>query len=166
VAKGEPIYIIGQVVDENCVPISGTAIEMWQANAYGKYHHEDDKSDKLRDENFTGSGITRTDNLGQFKFITIFPGQPKPDMAPRVHFKVFHSDFNNGKPLMTEMYFPEQPGNESDSVLQSNQDMYTALLASTRYEGKDGSYKVERAEGDVVYFFTITLKGANKFRKY
>jgi protocatechuate 3,4-dioxygenase beta subunit len=166
VAKGEPIYIIGHVVDENCVPIEDALVEMWQANAYGKYDSPDDKSDKLRDENFIGSGVTRTDNLGEFKFLTIFPGQPKPDMAPRVHFRIYHSGFNDGKVLGTEMYFPEQPANEHDSSLESNPDRFNQLLASTRYEAKDGSYKLERASGDAVYFFKVALKGTNKFKKY
>jgi protocatechuate 3,4-dioxygenase beta subunit len=163
VAKGEPIYIVGQVLDENCVPVSDVTVEMWQANGYGKYHHPDDKGDKLRDENFNGSGTTRTDNLGKFKFLTVFPGQAKVGSAPRVHFTLSHPEL---KGIITEMYFPEQAGNEDDTDLQANQDKYTALLATTNFEAKDGTYKVERFSGDVAYYFTITLKGKNKFRKY
>lgn len=163
VAKGEPVYVVGRVVDKNCIPISDARVEMWQANTFGKYTHPADTSENLNDDNFVGSGFTKTDNLGQFTFLTIFPGSKDGKSAPRVHFRVTQPDF---KEVYTEMYFPEQEKNYTDETLSKDKSRLDSLSATMKFETREGQYRVERIDGDMVYRFVVTMDGNNRFRRY
>ncbi len=163
VAKGEPIYLTGRVVDEDCLPVADAVVEIWHANSYGKYDHANDASDKLLDEHFVGSGNFRTNNLGQFYFLTIFPGTMDEESAPHVNFKVSHQGFET---LTTRMYFSEQQANLTDPVLFKNKAYEQELTAKPQFEVRDGRFKTERIEGDMVYHFDITLTGKNQRKEY
>ena len=112
--KGEPlgerIIVHGFVYDEDKRPIADSLVEIWQANACGRYVHLVDQHPAPLDPNFTGAGRTVTDKNGYYKFVTIKPGSYpwgnhynawRPN---HIHFSVFGSSFLSR--LVTQMYFP------------------------------------------------------------
>jgi protocatechuate 3,4-dioxygenase beta subunit len=107
---GERIIVSGRVLDEDGRPVAHTLIEVWQANAAGRYRHNVDQHNAPLDPNFEGSGHTLTDEQGNFRFITIRPGAypwRNHDNAWRpahIHFSVFGPAFATR--LITQMYFP------------------------------------------------------------
>lgn len=163
VAKGEPIYITGRVVDEDCIPIDNVEVEIWQTNTSGVYQGELVEDDENYDENFLGAGYAKTDNLGRFYFLTIFPGSAGENTAPRIHFRVKHKDFSM---LDTMMYFPEKEANLTDELLLKNPDYQDSLIAHYTLEAKDGKFKIETPVQDVTYNFNITLKGKYRQKHY
>jgi protocatechuate 3,4-dioxygenase beta subunit len=112
-AIGERIRLHGRVLDETGRPVPGTLVEIWQANAGGRYRHPKDGYRAPLDPNFGGCGRTLTDAEGRYEFMTIKPGAyPWPngpnDWRPaHVHFSVFGHAF--GQRLVTQMYFEGDP---------------------------------------------------------
>jgi protocatechuate 3,4-dioxygenase beta subunit len=112
--KGEPvgerIIVSGRVVDEDSRPVRHTLIEVWQANAAGRYRHAIDQHNAPLDPNFEGSGHALTDEQGQFRFISIRPGaypwrnHYNAWRPAHIHFSVFGPAFATR--LITQMYFP------------------------------------------------------------
>jgi len=112
--KGEPlgerIIVHGQVLDEDRRPIKNALVELWQANACGRYVHNVDQHPAPLDPNFTGAGRTITDDNGAYKFITVKPGaypwgnHPNAWRPNHIHFSVFGHSFVSR--LVTQMYFP------------------------------------------------------------
>jgi protocatechuate 3,4-dioxygenase, beta subunit len=107
---GERIIVSGRVLDEDGRPAAHTLIEVWQANAAGRYRHNVDQHNAPLDPNFEGSGHTLTDEHGNFKFITIRPGaypwrnHYNAWRPAHIHFSVFGPAFATR--LITQMYFP------------------------------------------------------------
>ncbi len=123
---GERIVVAGRVLDEDGRPIPHTLIELWQANAAGRYfHHVDDHRAPL-DPNFTGAGRAITDERGQYRFLTIKPGAyPWRNHAnawrpAHLHFSLFGPCFITR--LITQMYFPNDPLMPFDPISQSIPD--------------------------------------------
>ena len=120
---GERIIIAGRVVDEDDRPVSDTLVEIWQANAAGRYAHADDTHDAPLDVNFTGAGRVLTDTAGRYRFVTVKPGAypwNNHDNAWRpahVHISVFGQSFLTR--LVTQMYFPGDPLLALDSIFNS-----------------------------------------------
>lgn len=116
---GEHITIEGQVLDGDRVPIPDAIIEIWQANSEGKYAHPRDWQAKPMHAGFRGYGRVATDDNGFFRIRTIKPGTtPGPDgstQAPHLAASVFMRGLL--KRLVTRVYFPEDPANENDPVL-------------------------------------------------
>jgi protocatechuate 3,4-dioxygenase alpha subunit len=116
---GEPVTIEGRVLDGDGMPVSDALIEVWQANAHGKYRHPDDRQDKVIEPGFSGFGRVPTNDAGAFRFTTIKPGTvPGPDgrmQAPHLAITVFMRGLL--KHLMTRLYFPDEPGNRDDPIL-------------------------------------------------
>ncbi|MHA6323636.1 protocatechuate 3,4-dioxygenase subunit beta [Roseivivax sp. CAU 1753] len=112
-AVGERILMHGRVLDENARPVSNALIEIWQANAGGRYRHKKDGYLAPLDPNFGGCGRTLTDEDGGYQFLSVRPGAyPWPnrgnDWRPmHVHFSVFGASF--GQRLITQMYFEGDP---------------------------------------------------------
>jgi protocatechuate 3,4-dioxygenase beta subunit len=112
-AIGERIRVHGRVMDENARPVPNTLVEIWQANAGGRYRHVMDTYFAPLDDNFGGCGRTLTDANGYYEFMTIRPGAyPWPNRANdwrpmHIHFSVFGSGF--GQRLITQMYFQGDP---------------------------------------------------------
>ena len=107
---GERVIVEGQVLDEAGRPVPETLVEVWQANAAGRYAHRVDTHDAPLDPNFSGAGRTVTDSEGRFRFITIKPG-PYPWAnhhnawrPAHIHFSLFGTNFLTR--LVTQMYFP------------------------------------------------------------
>ena len=119
-AQGEPVRVTGRVVDENGEPVAGARVDVWQANAAGRYDHEDDPNPAPLDPNFQGWGILKTDAEGRFAFRTIRPGAYAVgngwSRPPHIHFKVARRGYHE---LTTQMYFAGDPLNETDRILQA-----------------------------------------------
>ena len=117
--SGERVVVRGRVLDGDGVPIPDAILEIWQANAYGKYAHPEDTQDKPLDPGFSGFGRIPTDAEGSFGFTTIKPG-PVPGLrgtqqAPHLAVSVFMRGLL--KRLTTRMYFPEDARNAADPIL-------------------------------------------------
>lgn len=117
---GERITINGRVLDGDGAPVNDALIEVWQANAAGRYAHPDDTQEKPLTPGFQGFGRSPTDDDGVFHFTTIKPGAtPGPDglmQAPHLAVTVFMRGLL--RQLVTRVYFPGDPANATDPVLQ------------------------------------------------
>jgi protocatechuate 3,4-dioxygenase beta subunit len=127
---GEPIgqrmIVEGRVVDEDGDPLPGTLIEVWQANAAGRYLHDLDDNPAPLDPNFTGLGRILTDHDGRYRFLTVKPGaypwgnHPNAWRPAHIHFSLFGPTFVSR--FITQMYFEGDPMLEYDPVFQSVPD--------------------------------------------
>jgi protocatechuate 3,4-dioxygenase beta subunit len=123
---GERIIVSGRVLDENSRPLPHTLVEIWQANAAGRYLHKNDQHDAPLDPNFTGSGHALTDSEGRYRFVTIRPGEyPWGNhynawRAAHIHFSVFGPAFATR--LVTQMYFPGDPLLPFDPIFNCTAD--------------------------------------------
>lgn len=121
--QGQRIIVQGRVVDDGGRPVSHTLVEIWQANAAGRYFHNKDDHRAPLDPNFTGAGRTLTDSDGNYEFVTIKPGAypwKNHDNAWRpahIHFSLFGTAFATR--LVTQMYFPDDPLLAFDPIFQS-----------------------------------------------
>jgi protocatechuate 3,4-dioxygenase, alpha subunit len=120
-SRGERITIEGHVLDGDAAPVSDAMIELWQANAHGRYDHPDDSQEKLLDPNFHGFGRAATDERGRFRFHTIKPGSVPGSggalQAPHINVSIFARGLL--KRLVTRIYFPGEPLNADDAVLKA-----------------------------------------------
>jgi protocatechuate 3,4-dioxygenase beta subunit len=125
-AQGERIVVGGRLVDEDGRPLRRALVEIWQANAAGRYLHEIDQHDAPLDPNFTGNGQLLTDDEGRYRFVTIRPGAyPWRNHAnawrpAHIHFSVFGPAFATR--LVTQMYFPGDPLLEKDPIHNTTAD--------------------------------------------
>ena len=130
-AEGEKITIYGRVMDNNCVPVSDAKIYIWQANKAGyvqyplktpnhRKHHQ-----KWIDPNFTGTGVTNSDNLGRFSFTTIKPGS-FTKVTPHIHVMIEHSEL---KTLSTKFYFIKEGAKE---VIDTDKDDHVFIIKERR----------------------------------
>ena len=125
-AIGQLILLRARVVDEDGAPVGGAAVEIWHANAAGKYIHPNDSHDAPADPNFYGAARVVADQDGLVELRTIKPGAyPVPDAngwwrPPHVHFSVFGRVWLSR--LVTQMFFPGEPLNENDAVLNAIRD--------------------------------------------
>ncbi len=119
-ALGERMNVLGRVLDGEGLPVPDAVVEVWQANAVGKYAHPEDRQDKPLEPGFRGFGRISTDEQGYFRFSTIKPGSvPGPNgvaQAPHLVIGVLMRGLLKG--LVTRAYFFGDPLNESDPVLQ------------------------------------------------
>ncbi|MBV7330739.1 protocatechuate 3,4-dioxygenase subunit beta [Chloroflexi bacterium TSY] len=110
---GERIIVTGKLLDERGRPIPNALVEVWQANAAGRYLHKREIHDAPLDPNFTGGGRVMTNDRGEYRFVTVKPGAypwGNHDNAWRpahIHFSVFGTNFISR--LVTQMYFPGDP---------------------------------------------------------
>lgn len=112
-ARGQIVQVIGRVLDTQGQPVAQARIEIWQCNAYGRYHHPRDRNDAPLDPNFQGYGQFITGADGAYRFRTIRP-VPYPGRTPHIHFAVSGPGF---APLVTQMYVAGAPENASDFLL-------------------------------------------------
>ena len=123
---GERIVVSGRVLDENGRPVSHTLVEIWQANAAGRYRHKVDQHNAPLDPSFIGSGHTLTDADGHFRFLTIRPGpypwgnHPNAWRPAHIHFSLFGPAFATR--LVTQMYFPGDPLLPFDPIFNCTAD--------------------------------------------
>jgi protocatechuate 3,4-dioxygenase, alpha subunit len=118
--SGERVNIEGHVLDGDGKPVPDAILEIWQANSYGKYAHPEDDQDKPLEPNFTGFGRIPTNDEGKFRFTTIKPGRvPAPDgelQAPHIVVSLFARGLL--RRLVTRIYFPDDPANDTDFALK------------------------------------------------
>jgi protocatechuate 3,4-dioxygenase beta subunit len=125
-AIGQLMHLAGRVLDEDGRPVRGAIVELWQANASGRYFNPIDQRAAPLDPNFVGNGRVRTDEEGRYAFFTIKPGAyPVPVKEtwwrpPHVHFSVLGPASLSR--LVTQMYFAGDPLNALDRILQSIPD--------------------------------------------
>ncbi|HZP87148.1 MAG TPA: protocatechuate 3,4-dioxygenase [Burkholderiales bacterium] len=118
-ARGQVVYVAGRVLNVRGEPVAGAQIEIWQANAAGRYTHPRDPNPAPLDPNFDGYARFDTDAEGRYRFKTIKPGaygvSADWTRPPHIHFDV-HGKRNR---LVTQMYFAGEPLNDKDMLLQS-----------------------------------------------
>jgi protocatechuate 3,4-dioxygenase beta subunit len=144
VAKGKVIIIHGQVVDTEGRPVEDATVDLWQANAAGRYRHPRDPSKAPLDPNFQGWAIVKSGREGWFRFRTIFPGSYPASVdwmrPPHIHFKISKRGFSE---LTTQMYFPGQKLNDSDLLLMQKSDEEAARMIARRTEAVTETYAYE-----------------------
>ena len=120
VPLGQRIIVSGRVLDEQRRPVPNTVIEVWQANAAGRYIHYKDDWDAPLDPNFTGSGRVMTDDQGRYRYVTIRPGaypwgnHHNAWRPSHIHLSLFGRAFATR--LVTQMYFPDDPLMDIDPI--------------------------------------------------
>jgi protocatechuate 3,4-dioxygenase, alpha subunit len=155
--KEERIRIEGRVIDGSGTPMRDVLIEIWQANAAGRYSHPADKQEKPLDDSFRGWGRGCSDfETGTYTFETIKPGivtgRNGREMAPHINFWIVARGINLG--LNTRMYFPdEEAANAKDPVLN---------LIEWEVRRKTLIARKEMRDGQVVYRFDIAIQGAEE----
>jgi protocatechuate 3,4-dioxygenase beta subunit len=156
--QGERITVAGQVVDEDGRPVAGTLIEVWQANAAGRYIHQRDDHPAPLDPNFTGAGRAITDADGRYRFTTIKPG-PYPWRnhhnawrPAHIHFSLFGPTFLTR--LVTQMYFPGDPFFPYDPIFQSIPDARARERLISVFD-----FDLTTPELAVGYRFDIVVRG-------
>jgi protocatechuate 3,4-dioxygenase beta subunit len=122
-AIGQLMHLRLKVVDEDGAPVGGTMVEMWQANAAGRYTHPNDDDHAPVDPNFYGAARALTDESGALEIRTIKPGAyPVPDSnhwwrPPHIHFSVWGKVWLSR--LVTQVFFPGEPLNAEDRILNA-----------------------------------------------
>lgn len=155
---GERIIVSGRVLDESGKPVPHTLVEVWQANAAGRYPHKTDQHDAPLDPNFFGGGRCATDSDGRYRFYSIKPGAypwGNHDNAWRpnhIHFSLFGPTFATR--LITQMYFPGDPLLAHDPIYHSTPEGARERLVSKF------SLDVTRPEFALGFEFDIVLRGA------
>ena len=135
---GERIIVAGRVLDEDSRPVPNTLIEIWQANAGGRYIHHLDNHPAPLDPNFTGAGRAITDADGRYRFVTIKPGaypwrnHSNAWRPAHIHFSLFGPAFVTR--LVTQMYFPDDPLFPYDPILQSIRDPQAQQRLISRFD--------------------------------
>ncbi len=135
---GERIIVHGRVLDEGGRPVPNTLLEVWQANAAGRYAHAEDNHEAPLDPNFTGTGRCMTDDDGRYRFVTIKPGaypwknHPNAWRPAHIHFSLFGRDFTQR--LITQMYFPDDPLFGQDPIFNSIPDPSVRARLISRFD--------------------------------
>ncbi len=117
-AQGQVTDLLGRVLDERARPVPAARIEIWQCNAYGRYHHPWDRRNVPLDPGFQGYGRFTTGAEGRYRFRTIKP-VPYPGRAPHIHFAVSGPAIPT---LVTQMYVKGEPANDRDALLNRIRD--------------------------------------------
>jgi protocatechuate 3,4-dioxygenase beta subunit len=112
-AKGEIINLVGRVLDRSGRPLVDAKVELWQANAAGRYGHPDERNPAPLDPGFQGSAVLKTDQHGAYRVKTVRPGSYDGG-TPHIHFDVTAAT----QRLVTQMIFPEEPLNEIDGLIR------------------------------------------------
>jgi len=155
---GERIIVTGRVLDSDGRAVPETLVEIWQANASGRYAHTVDDHPAPLDPNFVGAGRCMTDSLGRYRFVTIKPGaypwrnHHNAWRPAHIHFSVFGRAFTQR--LITQMYFPADPLFPFDPIFNSIPDERARnRLIST--------FDIEQTQPDwaLCYRWDIVLRG-------
>ncbi|CAN1498383.1 PcaH Protocatechuate 3,4-dioxygenase beta subunit [Rhabdaerophilaceae bacterium] len=158
-ALGQFMRVSGRILAEDSRPIPGAIVELWQANAAGRYAHSHDDSKAPVDPDFLGHGRVFSDEDGRYTFFTIKPGAypvPVKDAwwrPPHVHFSVVGP--SSLSRLVTQMYFPGDPLNEWDRILNSIQNPAARARLVARQ-----IHPSEAGDVFLAYYFDIVLRGA------
>jgi protocatechuate 3,4-dioxygenase beta subunit len=155
---GQRIIVSGKVSDEDGRPVPDALIEIWQANAAGRYIHVVDQHPAPLDPNFTGAGRSVTDAEGRYSFTTIKPGaypwrnHPNAWRPAHIHLSLFGPSFLTR--LVTQMYFPDDPLFPFDPIFNSVHDEKARARLISRFD-----LATTRPEWALGYIFDIVLRG-------
>jgi protocatechuate 3,4-dioxygenase beta subunit len=157
-AQGERIIVRGRVTDEDGRPIPDTIIEIWQANAAGRYNHPRDTHDAPLDPDFRGEGRVFTDADGWYEFVSIKPGAYpwrnhynawRPN---HIHYSLFGAGFASR--LITQMYFPGDPLLELDPIFNTVTDEQARARLVAKFD-----IEITKPEWALGYRFDFVLRG-------
>ena len=157
-AQGQRIVVAGTITDEDGRPVPHTMVEIWQANAAGRYHHPADQHDAPLDPNFSGQGRVYTDEQGRYRFLSVLPGAyPWPNhknawRPNHIHFSFFGPAFATR--LITQMYFPGDP-------LLAFDPIYNGVPDKAARERLIAAFDLDLTEPDwaLGYRFDVVLRG-------
>jgi protocatechuate 3,4-dioxygenase beta subunit len=156
---GERIIVTGRVLDDAGRPVENALIEIWQANAAGRYRHRNEIHDAPLDPNFIGLGRMLTDKQGYYRFVSIKPGaypwgnHENAWRPPHIHFSVFGSMFISR--LVTQMYFPGNPLMPLDPIYNSIPDEKGRERLIAKYD-----HNITQPEWALGFNFDIVLCGS------
>jgi protocatechuate 3,4-dioxygenase beta subunit len=155
---GERIVVTGRVLDESGRPVPNTLVEIWQANAAGRYVHVRDQHPAPLDPNFTGAGRVVTDAEGRYRFTSIKPGaypwrnHPNAWRPAHIHFSLFGPSFLTR--LVTQMYFPGDPLFPFDPIFNAIPDERARNRLIARFD-----MNTTEPEWALGYQFDFVLRG-------
>ena len=155
---GQRIIVSGRVTDEDGRPVPNTLIEIWQANAAGRYIHVVDQHPAPLDPNFSGAGRCATDADGRYAFTTIKPGSypwrnhPNAWRPAHIHLSLFGPSFLTR--LVTQMYFPDDPLFPFDPIFNAVRDQKARERLVSRFD-----LATTRPEWALGFVFDIVLRG-------
>jgi protocatechuate 3,4-dioxygenase beta subunit len=157
---GERIIVAGRVLDEDGRPVPNTLIEVWQANAAGRYLHVVDQHPAPLDPNFTGAGRVVTDAEGRYRFVTVKPGSypwrnhHNAWRPAHIHFSLFGASFLSR--MVTQMYFPGDPLFPFDPI-------YNSVTDERARQRMISSFALDLTEPEwaLGYRFDVILRGRN-----
>ena len=158
---GQRMLVSGRVLDEDGRAVPDTLIEIWQANAAGRYAHRVDQWDAPLDPNFTGAGRTMTDAEGRYSFITIRPGaypwrnHHNAWRPAHIHFSLFGQAFITR--LVTQMYFPGDPLLDLDPIFNSVPDARARTRMISSFD-----LDLTQPEWGLGYRFDLVLRGEHE----
>lgn len=156
---GERIIVVGTVRDDSGRPVRNALVEIWQANACGRYIHKNDQHAAPLDPNFTGAGRVLTNERGEYRFISIRPGaypwrnHPNAWRPAHIHFSLFGDSFPSR--LVTQMYFPGDPLLPLDPIYNGVPDARGRERLIAAYD-----HDTTQPEYALGYRFDIVLCGA------
>lgn len=157
---GERIIVSGRVLDEDGRPVPHTLIEIWQANAAGRYVHVRDQHPAPLDPNFSGAGRVVTDAEGRYRFTTVKPGaypwrnHHNAWRPAHIHFSLFGPSFLSR--VITQMYFPGDPLFPFDPIFQTITDEKARERLISRFD-----LATTEPEWALGYQFDVVLRGRN-----
>lgn len=155
---GERIIVTGRVLDENEHPVRNALVEVWQANAAGRYRHKVDQHGAPLDPNFTGAGRMLTGDDGSYRMVTVKPGaypwqnHPNAWRPAHIHFSVFGAGLLTR--LVTQMYFPGDPLLAFDPIFNSIPDEKARLRLVSQFD-----WHATTPGHALGYRFDIVLRG-------
>ena len=158
---GERIIVAGRVLDADGRPVRNALVEIWQANACGRYAHKVDQHDAPLDPNFTGAGRCLTDENGEYSFTSVRPGaypwrnHENAWRPSHIHFSLFGVNFISR--LITQMYFPGDPLLALDPIYNSVPDEKGRKRLISTYD-----HDLTQPEWALGYRFDIVLAGRNQ----
>jgi len=159
-AIGQLIHLRTRIVDEDGAPLPGAVVEIWHCNAAGKYIHPNDSHDAPEDPNFYGAARMVANGEGVIELRTIKPGAyPVPETGgwwrpPHVHFSVWGRVWLSR--LVTQMFFPGEPLNELDPILNAVREPQARAQCIARLAPTS-----EGPENALVYDYQLVVRGRN-----
>ena len=154
---GDKVVVEGRVVDGDGNGVGDAVVEIWQANAHGRYAHPEDKQDKPLEPGFKGFGRVATDIDGRFAFTTIKPGRVPATggglQAPHLNVTIFMRGML--KHLCTRIYFPGDAANSEDPVLANVPTGRRDTLVAKPIAGRAGALRwdvILQGGGETVFF--------------
>ena len=156
--QGQRIIVTGRVLEDDGRPVPNTLVEIWQANAGGRYFHRRDNWPSPLDPNFTGVGRALTDSEGRYEFVTIKPGaypwgnHYNAWRPAHIHFSLFGRAFTQR--LVTQMYFPDDPLFFQDPIYNSVRDERAARRMISAFD-----YDATEDHWALAFRWDIVLRG-------